>query len=130
MNHEPRRNTKREVERLGVVLRQLQSTIQNLRGERPTLIHQVRANYLRKFPDHDLYNIVCEYSLQGGKYFDRFWARKFKTRSVVLKEYRRARLGGSRRQVLLISPLSRLSLEVDKGEESLPSIKELQGIGN
>jgi hypothetical protein len=128
MSSLPRNDTTGEVEQLGVMQRHLLSAIENLRGERPTLIHQVRANYLRKFPDHDLYNIVCEYSLQGKKFFDRFWARKFRTWLGVLMEYRRARPGESRRQVLHTSPLNRLLIEVDMGEESLPSIKELQGI--
>jgi hypothetical protein len=125
---EPRNNTILEVERLGIMQRHLDMAIQKLRGERPHIFHLARANYLRKYLDHDLFNVVCEYSLGGRKFFDRFWARRFRTRFGMLKEYRRAMSNESRREVLLTSPLNRLLIEVDMGDETLPSIKELQGI--
>jgi hypothetical protein len=109
--------------RLGAALKRLEP------GGQPTL-ELVRSAILRTFPDHELYIVVCTYRLAGRRRCVRLWGRKFRSPFSELAEARRAQKSGSKRRVLYSSPMERILIELDQGEESLASIKELAHFQN
>jgi hypothetical protein len=121
----PRADTTAEVTRLGFTMADIENAIGQLENHTSPRINQVRSAYLRKFPDHDLHELLCDYSLNGTRRVARLWGRIYRRRWDLYAERRRAGLAGSRRRLLTSSLWRNTLLEMDLGEEVLPSIRQL-----
>jgi hypothetical protein len=126
----PRQGTDKESARLGFSKSHLIKALTNLEAYGRPAIEQVRCSGLRSMPDHEVYILTCAYRINGNRGFVRLWGRLFRSPTSLLAEARRARQPGSNRQVLYSSWRHRMLIEVDMGEESLPSIQELAHFQN
>jgi hypothetical protein len=126
----PRAGTQAETARLGWTASRLSAALRRLEpGGQPEILF-VRSAILRTFPDHELYIVVCVYRVGQERRCARLWCRLFRSSLAALAEARRAQQPASNRRLLHVAPLSRRVIELDMGEESLASIKELAHFQN
>jgi hypothetical protein len=121
----PRADTSDGALRLGFSRERLLIAMRNLEGDRADVVHQLRSNHLRTFPDHEVHNILCEYSLGDERRFARLWGRLYRTRRDQRKAVRKAGAVGPPRRILFSSARDRMLIEQDLGDEVLPAISEL-----
>ena len=126
----PRQGTEMESARLGFSKVHLVKALKNLEPCGQPVIEQVRCSGLRSMPNHEIYILTCAYHINGNRAFVRLWGRLFRSPISLLGEVRRAQQPGSNRHVLYSSWRHRMLIEVDTGEETLPSIQELAKFQN
>lgn len=126
----PRTNTIPEVSRWGFTEALLESALSKLNNGEKVRLVEARSAFLRTFPNHDVHVLVCRYAINSRFYFARLWGRAFRRRTDLIAEIHQVKTTGSQRQVLGFSPWHKTLVELDLGEETLPSIKELQKLSS
>jgi len=121
----PRADAAVECARLGFTTRRIRGALLALHPGRAPVVLDVRSNCLREFPDHAVHVVVCRYALGEDSHFVRLWGRVFHSARALFIETRRIRAEEPRRRVLYTSLRARILLELDMGEEVLPSIVEM-----
>jgi len=121
----PRADATPESAKLGFTPKRIRAALLALTPHSAPVVHEVRAAALREFSDHTIYVVGCRYSVGGAARFVRLWGRRFTSPRALIAETRGAAAGDPRRRVLYASARDRTMLEIDLGEEVLPSIVEM-----
>ena len=122
MPRTPRTDATEDSAAVGFTPRRIRVALRALAPRSAPIVHEVRATSLRNFQDHTIYLVACRYSVGGETRFVRLWGRLFTSAGALIAETRRDAVG---RRILYVSGRERLMLELDLGEEVLPSIVDL-----
>jgi len=118
----PRGDATEDSAAVGFTPKRIQAALRELAPRSAPVVREVRATSLRDFPDHRIWLVACRYSVGDETRFVRLWGRLFTSARALIAESRRAAPG---RRILYVSGRERMMLELDLGEEVLPSIVDL-----
>jgi hypothetical protein len=126
----PRRTPWTECSKLGFTKERVCAALDTLNdlSDLVNLSH-LRASYLRGMPDQVVFSLLCDYSIDGNRRFERLWGRLFRTSEAAEIELGKAQSLDSRRQLLYASTTDRILIERDLGEAVIPSTEECEGLG-
>jgi hypothetical protein len=96
--------------------------LDSLHSDDRLIVRQLRAMCLRMLPGHQMFSLVCRYTVDTDEHFVRMWGHIFKSRRAAEAEWNQARASGSGRGVLYYSRQDRMLIERDLGEAALPAL--------
>ena len=117
----PRQNTWDGCARFGFSEPIIRAALGSLHPYNRLIVRQLRAMRLRALPGHQIFSLVCRYTLDTDEQFVRMWGHIFKSRKAAEAEWNQARASGSGRGVLYYSRQDRLLIERDLGAAALPA---------
>jgi hypothetical protein len=117
----PRRDTSADAARLGFTERRMRRALRRLGGGRAVpVVHQTRAGHLRTMPDHELYSVLCDCTVDGSRRVERLWGRVY---GIPVAPAAGGQAPPPRR---VLYARGTVLVEVDLGEGALPTVKDVQ----